>query len=86
MNHSAASKILETRRCRLVMMISRITRIERTLHLGIRIRSIMLKVTSFARFAFVACETFALECVVVVRRDASRTVLARILGTRGLQV
>ena len=46
----------------------------------------MFKVTFIARFAFVACSTFALEGVVVVQMDASRTILAGILRATGLQV
>ena len=50
---------------------------QRQYHIG----SVVFKVTSFALFAFVACSTFALEGVVFVQSDASRTILARILRT-----
>ena len=45
-----------------------------------------ITVTFIALFAFIAWGTFGLEGVVVVYRDASRTILRGILGTRVLQV
>ena len=46
----------------------------------------IITVTFIALFAFVAWGAFALEGVVVVYRDASRTILTGIPGTRVLQV